>query len=90
MDMDKIAVRTKDGLSRKLGFDKGERSPDVFYGNGATYREVFALEELGWNEASTGFLIARDLALAIWNKQMSSEPQKPCFQGVRVLACTEW
>lgn len=44
-DIDKIAARTKDRLSKILSFDEGDRSPDVFYGNGATYREVFALED---------------------------------------------
>ncbi|OJI97621.1 hypothetical protein ASPVEDRAFT_68355 [Aspergillus versicolor CBS 583.65] len=91
LDIGKIAVRTKDGLSKKLNFSEGERSPDVFHGNGVTYREVFALEELGWNEGTTAFLIARTFAETIRKVQKEGyELQKPCFQGVRVLACQEW
>ncbi|KAL5043637.1 hypothetical protein BDW71DRAFT_187482 [Aspergillus fruticulosus] len=81
------ADKIRGELSRHLGDNVGERDPDVFYGNGVTYREVCSLESLGWSEETPVFMVLEMFAEAIRKQQQ--EEGKDCFQGVRVLACEE-
>ncbi|KAL4813655.1 hypothetical protein BDW67DRAFT_192706 [Aspergillus spinulosporus] len=72
-------------LRSMLSHNAGERDPDVFYGNGVTYREVTSLESLGWTEETPLFIVLRMFAEAI--REHQEEENQRCFQGVRVLAC---
>ncbi|KAL4905771.1 hypothetical protein BDW74DRAFT_12694 [Aspergillus multicolor] len=82
-------------LSRKLkykaGAAGGEREPDVFYGNGATYSEVFDLETLGWSEETPAYIVLKMFAEAIgkYQREEAGGEGEMCFQGVRVLACRQ-
>ncbi|KAL4999600.1 hypothetical protein BDV10DRAFT_184232 [Aspergillus recurvatus] len=77
--------KTRGELSRNSECNAGEKDPDVFYGNGVTYREVFSLESLGWSEDTPVFIVLEVFAEAI--REQQREEGKGCFQGVRVLAC---
>lgn len=76
---------TQGELRKMLAYTTGEREPDVFHGNGVTYREITSLESLGWNEETPMFIVLKMFAEAI--REQQGEEDQGCFQGVRVLAC---
>ncbi|KAL6236462.1 hypothetical protein BDW75DRAFT_206867 [Aspergillus navahoensis] len=87
-------ISKKDGLSKRRGelskesgYNAGEEDPDIFYGNGVTFREVFSLESLDWSEESPVFMVLEMFAEAL--REQQREEGKVCFQGVRVLICEE-
>ncbi|KAL4781532.1 hypothetical protein BJX76DRAFT_363543 [Aspergillus varians] len=85
LDISSLTAQAKRGLSKRLEHHVVERESDVFYGNGVTFREIFALESLGWSEKSPTFVVLSMFAEAIQEHQ----GKQACFQGVRVLACQE-
>ncbi|RDW76291.1 uncharacterized protein DSM5745_06283 [Aspergillus mulundensis] len=82
-------VKVRGDLTRKLDYIAGEREPDVIYGNGATYSEVYDLEALGWSEETPAFIVLKMFAEAIGKQQREEGKGEVCFQGVRVLACRQ-
>ncbi|KAL2836141.1 hypothetical protein BJY01DRAFT_252106 [Aspergillus pseudoustus] len=63
------------------GFEK--RDPNVFYGQGVTYHEVFALESFGLGEETREFQALKMLGDAIREQQ----GEQGMFRGVRALVC---
>ncbi|KAL4796464.1 hypothetical protein BDV19DRAFT_361031 [Aspergillus venezuelensis] len=84
------------GIAQKLNTclntapSAGARHPGVFRGSGVTYREVLDLEDLGWSESSSKFVVLRMLCEEIWKLQSASakDGEGVCFRGVRVLKCS--
>ncbi|CAK7224536.1 hypothetical protein SBRCBS47491_005585 [Sporothrix bragantina] len=61
-----------------------DRAPDVIWGVGRVYREVFDLEGLGWTDEHPAFNFGRALGAMIRAQQQ--DVTETCqFQGVRVL-----
>ncbi|KAL2845827.1 hypothetical protein BJX68DRAFT_269025 [Aspergillus pseudodeflectus] len=63
------------------GFEK--RDPDVFYGKGVTYHEVFALEGIGLGDGTSELRGLRMLGDAVREQQ----GEDGVFRGIRVLVC---
>ncbi|WYZ46797.1 hypothetical protein EsH8_IX_001022 [Colletotrichum jinshuiense] len=59
------------------------RKPDVIYGVGKTYREVFDFDGLGWSDEHPSYLFARAMDEMIRSQQADADA--PNFEGVRVL-----
>ncbi|GKT94634.1 multicopper oxidase [Colletotrichum tofieldiae] len=59
------------------------RTPDIIYGVGKTYREVFDLEGLGWSHEHPNYVFARGVDEVIRSQQADTDKQG--FEGVRVL-----
>lgn len=72
------------GPVTNLESEKDFRTPDVIWGVGRVYREVFDLESMGWSEDHPAFIFARMLSAAICAQQLDAT-QSCQFHGVRVL-----
>ena len=64
------------------------RAPDMIWGVGQRYREVFDLEGLGWTDAHPAFSFGKKLGAMI-RLQQQDATQTCQFQGVRVLIVEE-
>ncbi|KZL84442.1 multicopper oxidase [Colletotrichum incanum] len=80
-------LQTRGGLYRQLQNrdidDAMARTPDVIYGVGKTYREVFDFEGLGWSHQHPNYVLARGMDEMIRSQQADADKQ--AFGGVRVL-----
>lgn len=80
-------------VSEEVWDRERRREPDVFYGVGKIWREVFELEELGWGERHPGFVFVEAFSEVVRIQQGSLVGEKyqgavrkeVQFQGIRVL-----
>ncbi|CAK7203749.1 hypothetical protein SEUCBS139899_006496 [Sporothrix eucalyptigena] len=98
LDCDRPGSRAADltkkgGLYKSLNHDEDDeeeekeddgRAPDIIWGVGRVYREVFDLEGLGWTDKHPAFDFGRALG-AIIRAQQRDTTMTCQFQGVRVL-----
>nr|XP_036575922.1 uncharacterized protein CTRU02_14059 [Colletotrichum truncatum]KAF6782578.1 hypothetical protein CTRU02_14059 [Colletotrichum truncatum] len=80
-------LQSRGDLYRRLHSTAAEeamtREPDVIWGVGKTYREVFDFEGLGWSDAHPSYVFARAMEETIRSQQADAKAE--VFQGVRVL-----
>ena len=89
-DLSAVQLGTRDFLVDDLcGDDPKEvaRPADVISGIGKTYREVFDLEALGWNNFHPTYLFAKIISDTIRCQQRDAGNQ--VFKGVRILVVEE-
>jgi hypothetical protein len=82
--LDLASLQTMGKVGNSLsspGFEK--RDPDVFYGKGVTYHEVFAWERIGLGDGTSELRGLRMLGDAVREQQ----GEDGLFRGIRVLLC---